>query len=273
MRRRGTDGVRFAIVHRPRYDDWTLPKGKADDGEDERSTALREVLEETGFRCDMGPVITSVRYTDHLGRPKVVVYWLMHPLEGVFLPGSEVDELRWADADEARSILTYGHDRAVLDAALAFDRPIALVRHAKAGDRDTWTEDDALRPLTKKGRVQAEKLVALLADLEVDRVLSSPSVRCVQSVRPLALARRVGVEERPELAEGASATSALELLHSTGGAVAACSHGDVIPAIVTELAAGGVDLQGPTAWKKGSTWLLERDGGMFTTARYLPPPG
>ena len=272
MRRRGVDGVRFALVHRPRYDDWTLPKGKADDGEEDRGTALREVLEETGFQCDLGPKITSVRYTDHLGRPKSVAYWLMYPLDGVFLPNDEVDELRWVGLDEARSLLTYVHDRAVLDAAVAFDRPVALVRHAKAGDRDAWTEDDRLRPLTKKGKLQAEGLVETLEDLEVDRVLSSPSVRCVQTVRPLALARRVSVEERPELAEGASPGVALDLLRSTGGGVVACGHGDLIPEVVTALSGQGVEMVGPLEWKKGSTWLLERDGGLITRAGYLPPP-
>ncbi len=272
VRRRGIDGVRFALVHRPRYDDWTLPKGKAEDDEEERTTALREVLEETGFRCDLGPKITSVRYTDHMGRPKNVGYWLMYPLDGVFLPNVEVDELRWVDADEARSLLTYVHDRAVLDAALAFDRPLALVRHAKAGDREAWTEDDRLRPLTKKGKAQAEGLIDLFDDLEVDRVLSSPSVRCVQTVRPLALGRHVTVEERLELAEGGSASAALALLRSTGGGVVACSHGDVIPAVVSLLVSRGLEVAGPLEWKKGSTWLLERDGGLITAARYLPPP-
>ena len=229
VRRRGVDGVRYALVHRPRYDDWSLPKGKADDGEDERSTALREVLEETGFRCDLGPMVTSVRYHDHEGRAKVVAYWLMYPLDGVFLPNVEVDEMRWVDVDEARSLLTYSHDRAILDAAVAFDRPVALVRHAKAGDREAWTEDDRLRPLTKKGKEQAEGLVELLAELKADRVLSSPSVRCVQTVRPLALSRHVAVEEREELLEGAPPGAALQVLRSIGGAVVACSHGDLIP--------------------------------------------
>jgi 8-oxo-(d)GTP phosphatase len=272
VRRRGADGVRFAVVHRPRYDDWTLPKGKAEDGEDDRTTALREVLEETGFRCELGPAITSVHYTDHLGRAKSVRYWVMYPAEGVFLPGLEVDELRWVDADEARSLLTHVHDRAVLDEALGFDRPVALVRHAKAGDRNTWTEDDRLRPLTKKGRIQAEQLLHVFEGREVDRVLSSPSVRCVQTVRPLALERGVPVEECDELSEGASARQALELLRSTGGAVVASSHGDLIPTVVTSLADRGLEISGPLEWKKGSTWMLERDGGLFTTARYLPPP-
>ena len=114
-------------------------------------------------------------------------------------------------------LLTYGHDRVVLDAAIAFDRPIYLVRHAKAGDREAWTEDDDLRPLTKKGKQQAEGLVGLLEDRDIDRVLSSPSVRCVQTVRPLALARKVAVEEVQQLAEGTPARDAIELLRTTGG--------------------------------------------------------
>lgn len=272
VRRRGADGVRFAMIHRPRYDDWTLPKGKAEDDEDAEDTARREVLEETGFRCELGPSITDVRYTDHLGRPKVVRYWLMYPAEGVFIPNDEVDDLRWVTADEARERLSYGHDRVVLDAAIGFDRPIYLVRHAKAGDRDAWTEDDRLRPLTKKGRIQAEGLVGLLEDRDVDLVLSSPSVRCVQTVRPLALSRKVAVEEVDALAEGTPGRDAIELLRSTGGGVVACSHGDVIPSVVTSLERRGLDLVDPPEWKKGSTWILERDGGLFTTARYLPPP-
>jgi 8-oxo-dGTP diphosphatase len=98
-------------------------------------------------------------------------------------------------------------------------------------------------------------------------------VRCVQTVRPLALARKVAVEEVQQLAEGTPARDAIELLRTTGGGVVACSHGDVIPAVVTSLARRGVELVDPPEWKKGSTWVLERDGGLFTTARYLPPPG
>jgi len=94
----------------------------------------------------------------------------------------------------------------------------------------------------------------------------------VQTVRPLALARQVPVEEREELAEGAPVRAALDLLRSTGGAVVASGHGDQIPAVVSSLADRGVELTGPLECKKGSAWLLERDGGLFTTARSIPPP-
>ena len=133
-------------------------------------------------------------------------------------------------------------------------------------------EDDALRPLSRKGTVQAEGLVRSSADLRCDRVVSSPSVRCVQTVRPLALARSIAIEEHDALAEGASVGDALSLVRSSGGAVVMCSHGDVIPAVVmTPRRAGRRDAR-PAGWKKGSTWVLERDGGLFTSVRYLGMP-
>ena len=131
-----------------------------------------------------------------------------------------------------------------------------------------------LRPLTKKGKAAGRGAGRRCSrTATVDRVLSSPSVRCVQTVRPLALARRSRVEEVPRSPKARSARDAIELLRTTGGGVVACSHGDVIPAVVTSLAAGASSCVDAPAWKKGSTWVLERDGGLFTTARYLPPPG
>ncbi|MGZ8580588.1 MAG: NUDIX hydrolase [Actinomycetota bacterium] len=272
VRRRGGLGPEFALVHRPRYDDWTFPKGKAEDGESDEENAEREVLEETGFRCERGPEVATIDYRDHHDRPKAVRYWLMYPAGGAFTPNDEVDELRWVDARVGAALLTYDHDRSVLDAALSFDRPLYLVRHAKAGDRDAWIEDDFLRPLSKGGRAQAEGLVGLFDGLAVDHVLSSPAVRCVQTVRPLALVRSVTIEERDELAEGASTDAALSLVRSRGGAVVICGHGDVIPAIVLTLAERGIEMHDPPAWRKGSTWVLERDGGLFTAVRYLGRP-
>ena len=123
VRRREPDGPKVALVHRPRYDDWTLPKGKADRGEADEASALREVLEETGLRCELGPEVASVRYRDHYDRPKVVRYWLMYPSAGAFVPNDEVDRMRWVRPDEAIGLLTYGHDRDVVRRATAFDRP------------------------------------------------------------------------------------------------------------------------------------------------------
>jgi len=105
------------IVHRPKYDDWSFPKGKAASRwETDRATALREVREETGLRCRIGERLPDVAYTDSRGRPKVVRYWLMTPGSGDFEPCDEVDEVRWLRPEEARRLLTYDHDRVMIDA-------------------------------------------------------------------------------------------------------------------------------------------------------------
>ena len=150
--------------------------------------------------------------------------------------------------------------------------PFILVRHAKAGDRSAWTQDDLLRPLSKTGRRQAEALVGSFRGLEVDRIVSSPFVRCEETVRPMALDRGVPLEVDAALAEGATLTGLLELIGGLdGAAVVACGHGDLIPAVIDHLRRLGVPVDdAPT--KKASAWILEREDGAVVRARYLPPP-
>jgi 8-oxo-dGTP diphosphatase len=102
------------LIHRPKYDDWTLPKGKAAPGESDEDCALREVEEETGLRCGLGRELASTSYRDRHGRPKVVRYWTMEPLAGAAAPGDGVDEIRWVPLTAARGALTYEHDAAVI---------------------------------------------------------------------------------------------------------------------------------------------------------------
>jgi 8-oxo-dGTP diphosphatase len=104
------------LVHRPKYDDWTFPKGKVDDGESDEDAALREVEEETGFRCELGPELATTSYTDSHGRPKVVRYWLMRPEGGSFEPTHEVDEIAWLSPEDAETRLSYQRDRTLLRA-------------------------------------------------------------------------------------------------------------------------------------------------------------
>jgi 8-oxo-dGTP diphosphatase len=108
--------VEILLVHRPRYDDWTVPKGKLGAGESHAAAALREVEEETGLRCTLGQELPSTSYVDRKGRPKRVRYWAMAPAEGDFTPTDEVDQIRWLRVNDAASLLTYPRDRAVLDA-------------------------------------------------------------------------------------------------------------------------------------------------------------
>ncbi len=112
--RRSPQGLEVAIVHRPRYDDWSFPKGKLDRGEGWEDAALREVQEEIGLRCRLGHELPSTSYRDSKGREKVVRYWMMEPLDGEFVPNDEVDEMRWIAAGDAADLLSYDRDRELL---------------------------------------------------------------------------------------------------------------------------------------------------------------
>ena len=151
---------------------------------------------------------------------------------------------------------------------------IYLVRHARAGERGSWRHEDWLRPLSRAGRSQARGLVGLLREARFDRVLSSPYVRCLETVVPIAGARKLPIEPEDALAEGGDLDSVLALVrkHMSSGAVL-CSHGDVIPAMLASLAASGVDIGKNPRCPKGCTWVLEAPGGVdITRVRYLPPP-
>jgi 8-oxo-dGTP pyrophosphatase MutT (NUDIX family) len=115
--------VKVLLVHRPRYDDWSFPKGKLDPGERHVEAALREVQEETGLRCRTRDELPEARYADRKGRPKRVRYWSMEPIDGEFVPNDEVDEVRWLSRHEADMVLSYRHDRTVL-AALPEPSPV-----------------------------------------------------------------------------------------------------------------------------------------------------
>ena len=112
--RQGRDGVEVLLVHRPRYDDWTFPKGKLEPGETHEEAAVREVEEETGLRCELGRELPSTSYRDSKDRPKTVRYWAMRPLGGGFNPHREVDEIRWLAPAAAEDLLSHGHDHEVL---------------------------------------------------------------------------------------------------------------------------------------------------------------
>jgi 8-oxo-dGTP diphosphatase len=151
---------------------------------------------------------------------------------------------------------------------------IYLVRHAKAGVRDAWDGDDTLRPLTSQGHRQARALLDVLADARFELVLSSPYVRCMETVVPIAADRKLAVEPVEALAEGAHLDEVVALVrkHASGGAVFS-THGDVVPMLLDYVASRGVDIGAAPQWPKGSTWALETDdGGEVTEATYLGIP-
>ena len=272
--------IRVLVAHRPAYDDWSLPKGKADTGESPESTAVREVEEETGVHADMIAPLAEVEYRLASGKRKVVRYYAMKlRSERPFTPNDEVDEIRWVSPTDAASLLTYEHDRALVGSDLERLLSIGtvwLVRHAAAGDRSKWTGDDHLRPLTPKGHRQAEAIADALTPIGVDAVYSSRYVRCRETVLPLAERIGVPVEDHECLAEGARAARTLEWLATMGGRhVVACSHGDVIPGVIRLLEDLGIPVYSPDGVfdvKKGSIWTLALEGATVVSATYTPPP-
>lgn len=151
---------------------------------------------------------------------------------------------------------------------------IHLVRHAKAKNRLEWTEPDELRPLTKRGRREADAIAARLLGDPPDRLVSSPYLRCVQTLGPLSAALDVPVETVGELAEGAAGERALELLlaFARTGSVACCTHGDVLYEVARLVESGGVVLDGPAAVSVASTWELEVEDGRIVAARFVAQP-
>ena len=196
--READEGLEVAVVHRPKYDDWSLPKGKLDPGEHPLLAAVREVREETGLWSVPGLPLGEVRYSTPAG-PKRVRYWAARATNGTFAPSREVDELRWLRVPEASALLDADRDRSILDRFLADTaqtRATVVVRHASAGDRKAWDGDDRLRPLDERGRHQAEQLAGILTAYDVSVAAAADSRRCRDTLLPFANA--AGIEVRRE---------------------------------------------------------------------------
>ncbi len=145
-----------------------------------------------------------------------------------------------------------------------------LVRHAKAGSRERWTSADAERPLTEAGKLQAAALVPLIGS-DIKKVLSSPYIRCIQTVEPLAAAAGLKVEAENHLAEGADPAWTLAYLPANPGAVL-CTHGDVMASVVEAVSQTRVPMKGGKEWAKAGTWAFVISAGEIVAGRYLPPP-
>lgn len=284
-------GVEIALVHRPRYDDWSLPKGKLESGESMAAAAVREIREETGIAARLGPWLRDVRYTVADG-PKLVRYWGAQvcsagPSSAAgFTPNDEVDELRWVGADVAATLLSYPHDVDVLRRLVELGPPtslLLLVRHAKAGRRDGWDGEDGLRPLSGTGTKQARALAELLPLFGPDRVATAPPVRCRDTVAPLAQALGLPIVDEPLLGEDLYADDPdatlqrVRELAALPGVTVVSSQGGVIPDAVALLAR---DAAVPVAVgprrvpsKKGSVWVLGTRDGALVSADYVERPG
>jgi 8-oxo-dGTP diphosphatase len=233
------------LVHRPRYGDWSFPKGKLDRGELTPVAAVREVGEETGVRVRLGAPLLPQRYPNG-NRMKTVSYWHGrvvgdHSVEG-YVVNDEIDEVAWVPLRKAKRRLSYTFDQATLDEALATEwrtQALVVVRHAHARARKSWRKDDRLRPLLAEGKRDAAKLVPLLGAYGLTRLVTSSSVRCSQTLAPYAEASGWPLQETHGLSqEDATAESVLEIVHDLlhGKECAAiCTHRPVLPTVLDAL--------------------------------------
>jgi 8-oxo-dGTP pyrophosphatase MutT (NUDIX family) len=273
-------GPEVAVIHRPRYDDWSFPKGKVDPGETEPVTAVREVYEETGQRAQLGRRLAAVSYPVEQGIKKVR-YWSARGLGGEFTPGPEVDELLWLSTRDAMRKLGYPHDRKVLrrfNKHPPDTQTVLIVRHGTAGSKARYKGDDTKRALDKNGRAQAESLVGQLLAFGATNVYAADRLRCHQTVEPVAEELGVDIVNEPTLTEEAynqnrkrARTRVMEIV-AQGGTPVICTQGKVIP----DLIAWWCDRDGVRPDKsrnrKGSTWVMSVCHGRLIAADHIGSP-
>lgn len=277
-RRKPNGKPEYLLIYRDRYKDWSLPKGKVDDGETFLEAALRETVEETGFKGKNPRPIGTVGYKTRAGNPKVVWWWLLDAKKGKFKPNSEVDDIAWLTRKRALKALSYRNDREVLDRAHNINLAnsagtIYLVRHASAGIRRDMDTDDWQRPLDRKGRKQRRGISDLLMAHPITRIGTSRYTRCVETVSRLAKINGMPVEIESALSEGTHPHGVVSLIAELKGESAVlCTHGDVIEDLIGHLFAEKIPMDGPREWKKGSIWELGTLGGRVVSGTYVPPP-
>lgn len=266
--RPGRAGAEVGLVHRPKYDDWTFPKGKPKNGEHILRAAVREVEEETGITPRLGRRLPATRYLKN-GRVKQVEYWAATGDSAGFVPTDEVDRLRWLPVSDAAELLSYDRDVHLLDEFGADPRhtvPVIILRHASAGEKRAWPESDALRPLDARGRQQAAELSELLAAYggRPIRLISSLAARCVETLIPYALANRTSIVTEYAFTIGepsvspdvAAARTRLAALLADERPTVVCTHGELVEQLVIELC-DRFDGRRPTdpGLPKGGFWV------------------
>ena len=254
--------LRILLIHRTKYRDVTLPKGKVDPGEMLAETAAREIFEETGIRVSLGVPVGVSRYRLPSKRQKIVHYWAAEATDAAirasaFVPNKEIAALEWVTPKKALARLSYPVDVEIVenfmrlvDEGVLRTFPIIALRHAKALGREEWEGKDAGRPLSPRGRKQANSIVGPLLAFGARKILSSPAKRCVKTVVPLsaALGRKIDTTElisQDAWEDGRSdARTVIGQRVRARRAAVLCSHGPVLPEILTELALATGTLRG-----------------------------
>jgi 8-oxo-(d)GTP phosphatase len=272
-------GLEICLVHRPRYDDWSLPKGKLDDGEHLLACAMREVEEETGHRVELGRPLPTQHYIAN-GLPKRVYYWAGRADDDApaWRGTKEIDKITFLPAADAVRRLTHPRDADVVGALLDGEVrtvPFAVLRHTKAQERSSWDGPDALRPLDDRGTRDARALVAPFMALTLNRVVSSDAVRCVDSVQPFVDAAGVSLELEPALSEERyqaqpfGVEKLTRAMLADGARTLVCSHRPILPEIISATAEPSPDLAPSEPLHAGDFLVFHHRGGVpFAVERF-----
>ena len=232
------------IIHRPKYDDWTFPKGKAEIGEPLIACAYREVLEETNIETAFGPYLGEVEYLTNDGKKKVSFWSARVVKEKDFKPNTEVDQLKWVEVAKVKELLTLDTDRKILEQFLQIEpdtKPLILLRHAKAVTRDEWQGEDDDRPLDSYGQNQAKRLLAMYQVFNLEQIHSSDAVRCYDTVVAIAKGLNIKLEVTGKLSESTfkkdkeKAFDYAKDLIKLNESVLLCSHNPILPKMLNKL--------------------------------------
>ncbi len=251
--RRQRSALEVLLVHRPKYNDWAWPKGKLDPGEGWMEAALRETMEETGLRGQVGIPLPDSSYPLRNGDLKQVKYWAGRAIGGSGRLENEIDEVAWLPVDRAHDRLSYVRDSVQLQAIVDADRrglldtwPLLVVRHADAVGRSEWAGEDPQRPLSTSGTARAAAIAPLLSAYAVTRVISSPSLRCVDTVEPylqrshLTASLKGGLSEEGFADDPRKVVRRMSKVFADGEPTALCSHRPLLPTMLLQLAGHAV---------------------------------
>jgi 8-oxo-dGTP diphosphatase len=267
-------GPEFLLVHRNRYHDWSLPKGKLDRKESYADAAQREIQEETGIASEQRDYLGAVTYETQRHRLKVVKYWLNKAKSGKFRPNNEVDRIEWVGLHGAMALLTYNRDARLVERAHSIlthkkSTRVYLVRHGNAGVRSKWKGPDTERPLTEKGQQQSLGVSEILARHPVTEIWSSEAKRCIETVGPIADNIDAEVQISKKLKEFTDLKTINKFLKNLGtGSVVVSSHKDWIGPLIKDLDSRRVQLRGTRKWPKASVWVLDMVDGKVVSGFY-----
>ena len=267
--RNNKDKTEVAIIHRPKYDDWSFPKGKVEPSESLIACAYREVIEETNIQTEFGAFLGDVEYLTPDGK-KRVSFWAAKAMnQRDFIPNSEVDQLKWVEVKKVKDLLTLETDKKILAQFVKLDintKPFILLRHAKAVTREEWQGDDDDRPLDSLGQNQANRLLAIYQVYNIEQIHTSDAVRCYDTVNPIVKGLGIKLEVTGKLGESTykkdkeKAFDYAKDLIKEDTRILLCSHNPILPKMLNKLTKkSDVDAdEGKLSPADG--WVIHRNG-------------